>query len=450
VIAMAKQMPNSVDVEQSLLGSMLLYPESVRIAFEKGLVESDFYSNVNQRIFNVIMGIDNEKKPVEITGVVTRLTDLGLLQQVGGMEYLLKLVDMATSPANCEYYISLVQNKAILRRLIESAQEISEEGMDLSNDIEDVLDLAEQKILNVTRSRRTTDFRTGKQVVQVVLKELENLQQNRGLTGIPTNFERLDYMTNGFQRGDLIILAARPSMGKTAFALNLGLNAATIFDKTVAIFSLEMPSEQLVKRMLSSKGAVQGSKLKNGYLDNRDWNNLYDAAQELQQAKIFLDDSSTIRMSDIFSKCRKLKSEHGLDIVIIDYLQLISGGKKTESRQQEVSEISRSLKQLARELEVPVIALSQLSRKTEQRPGEDKRPILSDLRESGSIEQDADLVMFLHSADYYKKEKPEIRSMQVIVAKHRNGAVGDVDLTFEPGISTFFNAAKKGEEMDES
>ncbi|MBR5796258.1 MAG: replicative DNA helicase [Erysipelotrichaceae bacterium] len=447
---MAKQMPNSVDVEQSLLGSMLLYPESVRIVFEKGLMESDFYSNVNQRIFNVIMGIDNEKKPVEITGVVTRLTDLGLLQQVGGMEYLLKLVDMATSPANCEYYISLVQNKAILRRLIESAQEISEEGMDLSNDIEDVLDLAEQKILNVTRSRRTTDFRTGKQVVQVVLKELENLQQNRGLTGIPTNFERLDYMTNGFQRGDLIILAARPSMGKTAFALNLGLNAATIFDKTVAIFSLEMPSEQLVKRMLSSKGAVQGSKLKNGYLDNRDWNNLYDAAQELQQAKIFLDDSSTIRMSDIFSKCRKLKSEHGLDIVIIDYLQLISGGKKTESRQQEVSEISRSLKQLARELEVPVIALSQLSRKTEQRPGEDKRPILSDLRESGSIEQDADLVMFLHSADYYKKDKPEIRSMQVIVAKHRNGAVGDVDLTFEPGISTFFNAAKKGEEMDES
>ena len=449
-MTMAKTMPNSVDVEQSLLGSMLLYPESVRIAFEKGLVESDFYSNVNQRIFNVIMGIDNEKKPVEITGVVTRLTDLGLLQQVGGMEYLLKLVDMATSPANCEYYISLVQNKAILRRLIESAQEISEEGMDLSNDIEDVLDLAEQKILNVTRSRRTTDFRTGKQVVQVVLKELENLQQHRGLTGIPTNFERLDYMTNGFQRGDLIILAARPSMGKTAFALNLGLNAATIFDKTVAIFSLEMPSEQLVKRMLSSKGAVQGSKLKNGYLDNRDWNNLYDAAQELQQAKIFLDDSSTIRMSDIFSKCRKLKSEHGLDIVIIDYLQLISGGKKTESRQQEVSEISRSLKQLARELEVPVIALSQLSRKTEQRPGEDKRPILSDLRESGSIEQDADLVMFLHSADYYKKEKPEIRSMQVIVAKHRNGAVGDVDLTFEPGISTFFNAAKKGEEMDEA
>ena len=447
---MAKQMPNSVDVEQSLLGSMLLYPESVRIAFEKGLVESDFYSNVNQRIFNVIMGIDNEKKPVEITGVVTRLTDLGLLQQVGGMEYLLKLVDMATSPANCEYYISLVQNKAILRRLIESAQEISEEGMDLSNDIEDVLDLAEQKILNVTRSRRTTDFRTGKQVVQVVLKELENLQQNRGLTGIPTNFERLDYMTNGFQRGDLIILAARPSMGKTAFALNLGLNAATIFDKTVAIFSLEMPSEQLVKRMLSSKGAVQGSKLKNGYLDNRDWNNLYDAAQELQQSKIFLDDSSTIRMSDIFSKCRKLKSEHGLDIVIIDYLQLISGGKKTESRQQEVSEISRSLKQLARELEVPVIALSQLSRKTEQRPGEDKRPILSDLRESGSIEQDADLVMFLHSADYYKKDKPEIRSMQVIVAKHRNGAVGDVDLTFEPGISTFFNAAKKGDEVDEA
>ena len=447
---MAKQMPNSIDVEQSLLGSMLLYPESVRIAFEKGLMESDFYSNVNQRIFNVIMGIDNEKKPVEITGVVTRLTDLGLLQQVGGMEYLLKLVDVSTSPANCEYYIGLIQNKAILRRLIESAQEISEEGMDLSNDIEDVLDLAEQKILNVTRSRRTTDFRTGKQVVQVVLKELENLQQHRGLTGIPTNFERLDYMTNGFQPGDLIILAARPSMGKTAFALNLGLNAATIFDKTVAIFSLEMPCEQLIKRMLSSKGGVQGNKLKNGYLDNRDWNNLYDAAQELQQAKIFLDDSSGIRMSDIFSKCRKLQSEHGLDIVIIDYLQLITPGKGNIPREQAVAEISRSLKQLARELKCPVIALSQLSRKTEQRPGDDKRPMLSDLRESGSIEQDADLVMFLHSADYYKKEKPEIRSMQVIVAKHRNGSVGDVDLTFEPGISTFFNAAKKGEEFDEA
>ena len=316
---MAKQLPNSVDVEQSLLGSMLLYPESIRISFEKGLTESDFFSKVNQKLFNVIMEIDNEKKPVEITGVVTRLTDLGILQQVGGMEYLLKLVDVATSPATCEYYIGLIQNKAILRNLIETAQEISEEGMDLSNDIEDVLDLAEQKILNVTRSRRTTDFRTGKQVVQVVLKELENLQQHRGLTGVPTNFERLDYMTNGFQPGDLIILAARPSMGKTAFALNLGLNAATIFDKTVAIFSLEMPSEQLIKRMLSSKGAVQGNKLKNGYLDNRDWNNLYDAAQELQQAKIFLDDSTGIRMSDIFSKCRKLQSEHGLDIVIIDF-----------------------------------------------------------------------------------------------------------------------------------
>ena len=447
---MAKQMPNSIDVEQSLLGSMLLYPESLRITFEKGLMESDFYSNVNQRIFNVIMGIDNEKKPVEITGVVTRLTDLGLLQQVGGMEYLLKLVDVSTSPANCEYYIGLIQNKAILRRLIESAQEISEEGMDLSNDIEDVLDLSEQKILNVTRSRRTTDFRTSKQVVQVVLKELENLQSHRGLTGVPTNFERLDHMTNGFQPGDLIILAARPSMGKTAFALNLGLNAATIFDKSVAIFSLEMPSESLIKRMLSSKGAVQGNKLKNGYLDNRDWNNLYDAAQELQQAKIFLDDSTGIRMSDIFSKCRKLKSEHGLDIVIIDYLQLISGGKGSMPREQVVAEISRSLKQLARELNCPVIALSQLSRKTEQRPGDDKRPMLSDLRESGSIEQDADIVMFLHSADYYKKDKPEIRAMQVIVAKHRNGSVGDVDLTFEPGISTFFNAAKKGDEYDEA
>ncbi|MDD6466740.1 MAG: replicative DNA helicase [Erysipelotrichaceae bacterium] len=445
---MARQLPQSIDAEQSLLGSMLLYPESIRLAYEQGIEENDFYLDANRRIFSVIMGIDDEKKPVEIAGVVTRLTDLGRLQQVGGVEYLMKLADMATAPANCGYYIELIQNKALLRRLIESATEISEEGMERSYDIDEVLDHAEKKILEVTRSRKTSEFRTSKQVVQSVLKELELLQQNRGLTGVRTNFEKLDYITNGFQPGDLIILAARPSMGKTAFALNVCMNAAVLFDKKVALFSLEMPGEQLMKRMLSAKGGVQGNKLRNGFLDNQDWNNLYDAARELQEASIFLDDSSSIRISEIFSKCRKLKSEQGLDLIIIDYLQLITGSRETESRQQEVSDISRSLKQLAREMECPVIALSQLSRKVESR-GDDKRPMLSDLRESGSIEQDADLVIFLHSNDYYKKEKPEIRAMKVIIAKHRNGATADVDLTFEASINTFFNAAKEGVTPDE-
>lgn len=439
---MVKQLPKSIDAEKALLGAMIMYPDSIRIAFDQGLEEEDFYLDANRRVYRGILSLDEEKKPVDITSLTTRLNDMGMLGGIGGMDYLVQLVDMATVPANTDYYIELIQGKAILRRLIESANEISEEGMDRSFELDEVLDHAERKILQITRSRRTSDFQTTKDVVSNVIEQLQRLKNSSGVTGVATHFVDLDRLTNGFQKGDLIILAARPAMGKTGFALNIAVNTATYYENSVALFSLEMPAEQLVKRMLSGASRVEMNKLRDGRLSNQEWNMLFEGAEQIKKSKIFIDDSPSVKVSEIFSKCRKLKSEHGLDLVIIDYLQLIAGSK-AENRQQEVSEISRSLKQLARELECPVLALSQLSRSVEQRGG-NKRPMLSDLRESGSIEQDADLVIFLHSDDYYKDEKPPVRKINVIVAKHRNGATADVNLAFEPAVSTFSNYVSEG------
>lgn len=444
---MNKELPHSNEAEQAILGSMMVYPNVSSVVFDQNLREEDFYMDIHRRIFRAMLEISDSGKPIDLTTLVSRLQDTQQLQLVGGMDYILRLSDTAISPANSTTYIDLIKSRAHLRRLIETAQVIMEEGYDTSSSLDEIMDKAERDILNVTRDRKATEFRSSRSVVSSVMHELDILRNSDSrITGIKTGYTDLDGMTNGFQRGDLIILAARPAMGKTAFALNLALNASFYNEGAIAIFSLEMPAEALMKRILSAKSAVESSKLRSGFINDDEYDKLSEAAQELMKCKLFVDDSSNVKISEVFSKCRKLKSEHGLDLVVIDYLQLISGsGRSGENRQQEISEISRSLKGLAREMECPVIALSQLSRSVETRP--DKHPMLSDLRESGAIEQDADIVMFLYRDEYYNKDHEQEQSnptdkTDVDIAKHRNGATGRVELAFQKSISAFFNIAK--------
>ena len=450
-MASVKELPHSLEAEQSILGGMLVYPHVVSIVSDQGLLADDFYLDIHQRIYHAMQDIIDSHKPIDVTTLTTRLQDKDELSLAGGIDYIIKLSDTAISPANSLHYIELIKERAHLRRLIYTAQEIVENGYDASVGIDEVLDKAERDILKVTRDRRATDFKSSRMVISEVLSELIRLRNaDSHVTGIKTGYLDLDRITNGFQRGDLIILAARPAMGKTAFALNLALNASFYNSGAIAIFSLEMPAEQLMKRILSAKSSVEGNKLRSGFLSNDEFNRINEAANELMAGKLFVDDSSNIRIADIYSKCRKLKSEHGLDLVVIDYLQLISGSSKrgSDNRQQEISEISRSLKGLAREMECPVIALSQLSRSVESRP--DKHPMLSDLRESGAIEQDADIVLFLYREEYYSKEKDDKKDASatektdVDIAKHRNGATAKIELAFQKSISAFFNIAKEG------
>lgn len=444
---MSRELPHSNEAEQAILGAMMVYPSVSTVVYDQGLVKEDFFLEIHQRIFSAMIDLLEEAKPIDVTGLITRLNDTAQLHLVGGVDYVIKLSDTAVSSANAVYYIELIRSRAHLRRLIETAEKIAEDGFDTSEALDVVMDQAEKEILEVTRSRRTIDFKSSRSVIQEVMDELIRLRKSEDhITGIKTGYHALDNITNGFQRGDLIILAARPAMGKTAFALNLGLQAAMRNSGAIAIFSLEMPAESLMKRILSAKSDVEGNKLRSGNLRDQEFNKLNEAANELAACKIFIDDSANIKVSEVFSKCRKLRSEQGLDLIIIDYLQLISGSGKSnaDSRQQEVSEISRSLKGLAREMECPVIALSQLTRSVETRP--DKHPMLSDLRESGAIEQDADIVMFLYREDYYNKDKTEDDSSKddvtdLDIAKHRNGATGRIQFVFRKHVSAFYNYA---------
>lgn len=442
---MSRELPHSNEAEQAILGAMLVYPSVSRVVFDQGLAAEDFYLDIHQRIFRAMEYLRENGKPIDVTSLITRLQDMEELHLVGGADYVVKLSDTAVSSANSVHYIDLIKSRAHLRRLIETAETIAEEGFDVSNELDDIMDRAEKQILDVTRSRKATEFQSSREVVSKVIQEIIRLRSTTDhVTGIKTGYVDLDRVTNGFQRGDLIILAARPAMGKTAFALNLALNASQYNSGAVAIFSLEMPAESLMKRIMSAKSQVESNKLRSGNMSDADFNKLNEAANELMGGKIFIDDSSNIKIAEIYSKCRKLKSEFGLDMIVIDYLQLISGSGKGggDNRQQEISEISRSLKGLAREMNCPVISLSQLSRAVESRP--DKHPMLSDLRESGSIEQDADIVMFLYRDDYYNKDKSEEEQnmperTDVDIAKHRNGATGRVELAFSKSISAFFN-----------
>lgn len=440
-----RQLPHSLEAEQALLGAMLIYPNTIKTAIETGLIPEDFFLEAHKKVFTAITELSDMGKPVDGTSLITRLSERGQLPSIGGADYVLQLADHSVSSANVKYYVEMIQDRAYMRNLILTAQKIAEDGFVHTGELDDVMDQAEKSILNVTRNRRASDFRNAKEVVSTVMETITKMSSNKSnITGLKTSFRALDNLTNGLQRGDLIILAARPSMGKTAFALNLAMQVSRHNQQPVALFSLEMPAEQLITRMLSAASMIPIGQLRTGFLSGTEWNMLNEAATEMKSMQLFVDDTPSVRVSEVFSKCRKLRAEHGLGLVVIDYIQLIMGsGRNNENRQQEVSEISRSLKALAREMQVPVIALSQLSRLVERR--EDKRPMLSDLRESGALEQDADIVMFLYRDEYYQKEKSDDKQVkaEIDIAKHRNGPTGKFELAFDLKINAFYNIAKE-------
>jgi replicative DNA helicase len=430
--------PQNIEAEQAVLGAISLEPSSLTLASEI-LIPEDFYRASHQKIFNVMLNLSDSGKAVDLVTVTEELAAAKLIEDVGGVSYLSDLSASVPTAANIEYYARIVEEKSLLRRLIRTATTIATDGYSREDEVEALLSEAEKSIMEVAQRKNAGAFHNIKDVLVRTYDNIEEMHNRVGeITGISTGFAELDRMTAGFQRNDLIIVGARPSVGKTAFALNIASNVAIKTGENVAIFSLEMGAEQLVMRMLCSEGNIDAQRLRTGSLTDDDWAKLTMAMGSLSNSGIFIDDTPGVRISDIRSKCRRLQQEHGLGMILIDYLQLILGsGRSGENRQQEVSEISRSLKQLARELKVPVIALSQLSRGVEQR--QDKRPMMSDIRESGSIEQDADIVAFLYRDDYYDKESENKNIIEIIIAKQRNGPTGTVSLAFVKEYNKFVN-----------
>jgi len=431
--------PHNNEAEQSVIGAIFLEPQALITAAEL-LMPEDFYRMAHQKIFQTMISLSDKGQAIDVVTVTEELSAKKELEDVGGISYLSEIANSVPTAANIVHYARIVEEKALLRRLIRVATSIVEDGYAREDEVEALLSEAEKKMMEVSSRKNAGDFRHIKDVLVETYDNIELLHTRKGdVTGIPTGFRDLDKITAGFQRNDLIIVAARPSVGKTAFALNVAQNVATKTDENVAIFSLEMGAEQLVMRMLCAEGNIDAQVLRTGALEAEDWRKLTMAMGSLSNAGIFIDDSPGIRVNEIRSKCRRLQQEHGLGMIMIDYMQLIagSGSKPGENRQQEVSEISRSLKALARELKVPVVALSQLSRGVEQR--QDKRPMMSDLRESGSIEQDADIVSFLYREDYYDKETENQNMIEIIIAKQRNGPTGTVTLAFAKEYNKFVN-----------
>ncbi|WP_035395445.1 replicative DNA helicase [Exiguobacterium sp. OS-77] len=428
--------PQSIEAEQAVLGAIMIDADRLISASER-LLPQDFYRASHQRIFEAMLVLSDRGEAIDLVTVTAELSTLGILDEIGGLPYLAELAEGVPTAANINYYVNVVDQKSTLRRLIRTAGEIVTDGYERQNEVDVLLNEAERKILEVSQGKGSASFIPISDVLTSAYATIDKLHKQSGeTTGIPTGFQDLDKMTAGFQRNDLIIVAARPSVGKTAFALNISQNVATRADENVAIFSLEMGAEQLVMRMLCAEGNVDAQRLRTGQLEEEDWGKLSLAMSNLSQAGIYIDDTPGIRVNDIRAKCRRLKQEHGLGMIMIDYLQLIQGnGRSSDNRQQEVSEISRSLKSLARELEVPVIALSQLSRGVESR--QDKRPMMSDIRESGAIEQDADIVAFLYRDDYYNKETEDANTIEIIIAKQRNGPTGTVKLAFRKEFNKF-------------
>lgn len=443
----SREYPHDIDAERSLLGAMLISKDKCIDIINK-TVEDDFYDDRHQTIFKAMVAIHQDSIPVDVTTVTSYLLDHGQLDKIGGVDYLLKLSESVPTLEHSEFYLKALHNKATLRRIIRETTQIAENAYGDVENIDEFIDETEKTILKVTQNRSAGEFREIRSVIKSVTDRLNMLQKIDGnISGVKSGFRDLDKITSGFQKGDLIILAARPAMGKTAFALNIAHNAAYKSEEPVAIFSLEMPAEQLVQRVICSMGGIEGSSMRTGEILKTNANKYYAAAERVSKCNMYIDDSPGIKINDIVAKSRKLKTEHGLKMIVIDYLQLItSASKNKENRQQEVSEISRTLKALARELEVPVISLSQLSRSVEQRPN--KRPMMSDLRESGAIEQDADIVSFIYREDYYKSQNDEETEenglTEIIIAKHRNGATGEVNLAFEKNYSRFTDLAPMG------
>ncbi|PIC69804.1 replicative DNA helicase [Sporosarcina sp. P16b] len=430
--------PHNNEAEQSVLGAIFLEPQALITASEI-LLPEDFYRIAHKKIFETMLILNDRGQPVDLVTIAEELKVKNELEDVGGISYITELANAVPTAANIVYYANIVDEKALLRRLIRVATDIVEDGYTREDEVEALLGEAEKKMMEVSNRKNAGDFRHIKDVLVETYDNIELLHTRKGdVTGIPTGFRDLDKITAGFQRNDLIIVAARPSVGKTAFALNVAQNVATKTEENVAIFSLEMGAEQLVMRMLCAEGNIDAQVLRTGNLEADDWRKLTMAMGSLSNAGIFIDDTPGLRVNEIRSKCRRLQQEHGLGMVMIDYMQLIMGsGRGSDNRQQEVSEISRSLKGLARELKIPVIALSQLSRGVEQR--QDKRPMMSDLRESGSIEQDADIVSFLYREDYYDKETEMQNMIEIIIAKQRNGPTGTVTLAFAKEYNKFLN-----------
>jgi replicative DNA helicase len=437
--------PQNMEAEQAVLGAIFLEPSALTLASEI-LLPDDFYRVAHQKIFNVMLDLSDKGKAIDLVTVTEELASSKLIEDVGGVSYLSELAASVPTAANIEYYARIVEEKALLRRLIRTASGIADDGYMREDEVEALLAEAEKSIMEVAQRKNAGSFHNIKDVLVRTYDNIEEMHNRKGdITGLETGFTELDRMTAGFQRNDLIIVGARPSVGKTAFALNIAQNVAKKTGENVAIFSLEMGAEQLVMRVLCAEGNIDAQRLRTGSLTDEDWGKLTMAMGSLSNAGIFIDDTPGVRITDIRSKCRRLKQEHGLGMIMIDYLQLILGsGRSGENRQQEVSEISRSLKQLARELQVPVIALSQLSRGVEQR--QDKRPMMSDIRESGSIEQDADIVAFLYRDDYYDKESEDRNIIEIIIAKQRNGPVGTVKLAFVKEYNKFVNIEHRYDE----
>ena len=438
-------LPNNIEAEKALIGSAFWSFGALQKVCEE-VSKEIFYLDSHSKIFEVIQELYENKKPVDATTVTSEIINKGYLSQIGGVEYLNNVINSVATGANVSYYIDTVLEKYTLRRMIEVATNIITDANNPDNNVAEVVESAEKNILNVSKSRKTEDFRTVHAVLEKAQRDLESLAKNKGrVTGLTTGLVDLDNLTNGFSPTQLVIVAARPAVGKTAFALNIACAAAKSTKKNIAIFSLEMPAEQLIMRMISSLGQVDNKKLQTGKMENEDWRRINEAISQLADTNIYFHDAGGITASEIKAKCRRLSTiGDGLGLVIIDYLQLIdSSSKYSGSRQQEVSEISRNLKTMALELEVPVIALSQLSRSVEKR--EDKKPVLSDLRESGSIEQDADIVAALHAPEVEAPVDDNLPvPIQLIILKHRNGPIATIDMLFKKKTSTFLSIKKEG------
>ena len=430
-----RSLPQSIEAEQSVIGAMIIDKNAIAKVLEE-LEEEDFYRDGHKAIYKAILEMFRNDIAVDLLTLLEYLKSTDMLERAGGVTYITELSSSVPTTANLSAYIKIVSDKSTLRKLIKASTTIIEESYNNQSQVEDVVDSAEKKIFNIAEKRTTKDFEPLSDVLERGFAQIEKLFNNRGeITGVGSGFVDLDAKTSGFQSGDMILIAARPSMGKTTFALNIVEHVALREHKSVVVFSLEMSKEQLAYKLLCSEANVDMLKLRTGALEDKDWENIAMAAGPLSMAKIYIDDTAGVTVMEMRSKCRRLKIEYGIDLIVIDYLQLMSGGTGSDNRQQEVSEISRSIKALAKEMECPVIALSQLSRAPEQRA--DHRPMLSDLRESGSIEQDADVVMFLYRDEYYNKETEEKNIGECIIAKQRNGPVGTVKMAWIGAHSKF-------------
>ena len=433
-------LPHSTEAEQSVIGSMIMSRDAIVEASEI-LTGADFYQQQYGVVFEAMVELNDEGKAVDLITLQERLKEKDLPPEISGMEFVRDLLSAVPTSANVKYYAEIVSEKAMLRKLIKTTEEISNACYLGKEKTQDILEVTEKKIFDLVQNRGANEFVPIRQVVLNAIEKIEMASRTQGnVTGIPTGFIDLDYKMSGFQPSDLILVAARPSMGKTAFVLNIAQYMAFHNHVTAAIFSLEMSKEQLVNRMLSLESKVDSQSIRTGNLEDEDWAKLIEGANIIGNSNLIIDDKPGISISELRSKCRKYKMEHNLGVIFIDYLQLMTGSVRSESRQQEISEISRSLKALARELNVPVVALSQLSRAVEQRP--DHRPMMSDLRESGAIEQDADVIMFIYRDDYYNKDSENKGIAEIIIAKQRNGPIGTVNLVWLPNYTKFVNMKK--------